>query len=212
MTPDKGPGFGAETFQRNAGVSRETLDRLALYHDLLQKWAPAINLVGKESLSDAWRRHFWDSAQVFPLLPPPPPSRALRLVDLGSGAGFPGLVLAIMGAVEVHLVESDMKKCSFLREAARITGTEVTIWNRRIEGVEPLHADVVTARALAPLARLIGLAKPHLKPTGLGIFLKGRGVEQELTAIPKGATLVVDKVPSRSDPDSTILVVGGISG
>jgi len=203
--------FDAEAFARETGVSRETLARLTCYLALLEKWNPAINLVGRDTLSDAWRRHFLDSAQLQPLLPPSPADRPLRLVDLGSGAGFPGLVLAILGVGEVHLVESDSKKCSFLREAARVTGTAVTLHNRRIEALAPLKADVVTARALAPLTALITLACPHLQHTGLGIFLKGRGVEEELTALPKAAKLAIERISSRSDSESAILRVGGIS-
>ena len=105
--------FDAAAFQAETGVSRETLDRLAAYEATLRKWQPKINLVGPSTLPDAWRRHFFDSAQLFPLLP-----ESVRvLVDLGSGAGFPGLVLSIMGVPEVHLVESDSRKCAFLREA-----------------------------------------------------------------------------------------------
>ena len=138
--------MGPIEFQAKSGVSRETLERLTIYADLLVKWQAKINLVGPETLADLWSRHMLDSAQLFPLIRPD----AKRLVDLGSGAGFPGLVLGVMGAPDVHLVESDARKCAFLREAARLTGTTVTIHNKRIEQVAPLGADVVTARALAP--------------------------------------------------------------
>ena len=134
------------------GVSRETLARLEDYADLLRKWQNAINLVSTASLNDLWRRHIWDSAQLLPHIP----ADAHSLLDLGSGAGFPGLVLAILGVDGVVLVEADKRKCAFLREAARVTGTDVTIHDRRIEdmGEEIPPVDVITARAVASLSLL----------------------------------------------------------
>ncbi|CAA7621115.1 Ribosomal RNA small subunit methyltransferase G [Magnetospirillum sp. SS-4] len=190
-----------EEFMTKSGVSRETLDRLSHYADLLVKWQARINLVGPDTLPDLWRRHFLDSAQLFRLIPP----EARRLADLGSGAGFPGLVLAVMGAPDVHLVESDSRKCAFLREAARVTGTGVTIHNQRIEKVAPLAADVVTARALAPLGQLLGWAEPHLAGGGRCLFLKGRGVEDELTATAKEWNIALDRSPSETDPAGQVL-------
>ena len=133
--------MNADDFRQAAGVSRETLERLTAYADLLVKWQAKINLVGPDTIPSLWRRHFLDSAQVFPLLP----QGIHRLVDMGSGAGFPGLVLAVMGVGDVHLIESDARKCAFLREAARITGTPVTVHNARIENLAPLGADVEAA-------------------------------------------------------------------
>src|SRR5687767_1366639 len=129
------------------GLTRETLNRLAVHLDLLRRWQRAINLVGRSTLADPWRRHVLDSAQLYPHLA----GQAGPVVDLGSGAGFPGLVLAILGAPDVHLIESDQRKAQFLREAARVTGTPVMVHARRIEDVAPFPASVVTARALAPL-------------------------------------------------------------
>src|SRR5438128_2737225 len=135
MAPLSVAEFAAET-----GVSRETLARLDAYAELLRQWAPRINLVAASTLADSWRRHFLDSAQLLPLIPP----EARSLIDLGSGAGFPGLVLAIIGVPGVELVEADARKCAFLREAARIAAAPVRIHNTRIESV-PAHAvDVVT--------------------------------------------------------------------
>src|SRR6516162_5253130 len=158
-------------------VSRETLARLAAYVALLEAWSTRINLVGRATLADPWRRHILDSAQLRPFVP----AAARSLVDLGSGAGFPGLVLAILGVPGVALVEADSRKCAFLVEAARITGARITVLATRIEALSPRPFDVVTARALAPLERLIGLARPLLATDGLCLFLKGADTAAELT-------------------------------
>lgn len=182
-------------------VSRETVERLAAYAGLLRHWQTRINLVGPDTLASLWQRHMLDSAQLWPLIP----AGARRLVDLGSGAGFPGLVLAILGAPDVHLVESDARKGAFLREAARVTATPITLLTRRVEQIPPLAADVITARALAPLPRLLTWAVPHLAPGGQCLFLKGRGAEDELTAAAKDWKIAPRRIPSLTDPDGTIL-------
>lgn len=196
----------AAGFQRATGVSRETLDRLSAYADLLRKWQPKINLVGPSTLPDLWQRHFLDSAQLYPLLP----DGTRRLADIGTGAGFPGLVLAILGVPEVHLIESDSRKCAFLREAARVTGTPVSVHNKRIETVAGLDADVVTARALAPLETLLGWAFPLLHPGGTGLFLKGQNLDGELTDTTKCWKMRTERFDSRSDPTGTVLRVSEI--
>lgn len=198
---------GPEEFQTKSGVSRETLARLEAYAELLVKWQARINLVGPDTLPDLWSRHFLDSAQLFPLIK----SGARRLVDLGSGAGFPGLVLAVMGAPDVHLVESDQRKCAFLREVARVTGTPVTVVNKRIEQVAPLNADVVTARALAPLSKLLEWALPHLASGAECLFLKGRGGEDELTASAKEWKLSASRVSSLTDSGGLVLHLREVS-
>lgn len=198
--------FDASVFQEATGVSRETLDRLTAYETVLRKWQPRINLVGPSTLPDLWRRHFLDSAQLFPLLP-----EATRvLVDLGSGAGFPGLVLAILGVPEVHLVESDSRKAAFLREAARVAGVTVTVHNKRIETVTGILADVVTARALAPLADLLEWSFPFLGASGSALFLKGQALDDEVTLAAQRWTLRTERFDSRSDPTGTILRVTGL--
>lgn len=191
----------AAGFAAAANVSRETIDRLDRYADLLRKWNARINLVGRSTLDDLWRRHMLDSAQLFPHLP----DSKGRVVDFGSGAGFPGLVLAILGASDVHLVESNARKCAFLREAARATGTAVTVHNNRVEDLKPLEADVVTARALAPLSILLDYAKPHLKPNSIGLFLKGIGIEEELTEIRKLWNIRENTYSSVSNPEGVIV-------
>lgn len=193
--------MSADEFQALTGVSRETLDRLRIYADLLVKWQARINLVGPETIPTLWHRHFLDSAQVFPILP----QTIHRLVDMGCGAGFPGLVLAIMGVPEVHLIESDARKCAFLREVARVTAAPVTVHNARIEAVAPLAAEIVTARALAPLEKLLPWAERHLAPGGQCVFLKGKGSEDELTRASKEWNITCERVPSQTDPSATIL-------
>ncbi len=159
------------------GVDAAVLDKLDAYLANLEKWQRAINLVGRKTLEDPWRRHILDSAQLAPLLP----ETAAKIADLGSGAGLPGLVLAIMTGADVHLIESDQRKATFIRETARVTGTVVTIHVARIENVTPLGADVVTARALAPLDRLLPWAHRHLTSGGKSLLLKGAEVDEELT-------------------------------
>jgi 16S rRNA (guanine527-N7)-methyltransferase len=196
----------AASFQAATGVSRETLASLSAYEALLRKWQPRINLVGPSTMSELWSRHFLDSAQLYALLP----EGARVLVDLGSGAGFPGLVLAILGVPEVHLIESDSRKAAFLREAAREAGAKITVHNKRIEAVPPFPADVVSARALAPLSQLLSWAHPFLGSRGVGVFPKGQTVEEELTDSTKYWTFEVERFSSRTDPGGTILRVKGI--
>ena len=189
-------GFAALT-----GVSRETLGQLEAYADLLKRWSGRINLVSHNTLGDLWRRHFLDSAQLLPFIP----NKARSLVDLGSGAGFPGLVLAILGVPGIELIESDARKGVFLREAARIANASVKIVDSRIETVKPHMADVVTARACAPLDKLLPLAQRFIGPNTLCLFLKGEHAEEELTAARRGWRMSVARHPSRADPRGVIL-------
>jgi 16S rRNA (guanine527-N7)-methyltransferase len=188
-------------FQLLTDVSRETLARLETYATLLHKWQKAINLVSRDSLADLWRRHMLDSAQLFPLLP----QTARILIDLGSGAGFPALVLAALGVPEVHLIESDARKCAFLREAARELGVAVQIHNCRAEEMPVMAADVVTARALAPLSELLDLAERFVAPHTICLFLKGKGVDEELTRAGERWNMTLTRQSSASDPSGTIL-------
>ena len=184
------------------GVDAEILERLEVYIRLLSKWQRAINLVGPKTLLDPWRRHILDSAQLAPEIAP-----ENTVADLGSGAGLPGMVLAIMTGAAMHLVESDQRKATFLREAARETNTAVTVHTARIEVLPPLGADVVTARALAPLTRLLPWVHRHLAPGGRALLLKGADADEELTLASK--TWMMDKVHkgSRSDASGTILII-----
>jgi 16S rRNA (guanine527-N7)-methyltransferase len=190
-----------EEFAALADVSRETLRRLCAYEALLRQWSAHINLVAASTLADPWRRHFLDSAQLFPLIPP----GADSLVDLGSGAGFPGLVLAIIGMPGVTLVEADGRKCAFLREAARVTGATVTIHHARIDSLPRATFAVVTARGLAPLNRLLPWAERFIGPATVCLFPKGREAAQELLADNKMWDMEVATYASLSDPRGVIL-------
>lgn len=213
--PGSGAVMGPEDFARAAGVSRETLERFESYLALLVKWNRAINLVGAETLNDPWRRHMLDCAQLLDLLPPAPAGSPRRIADLGSGAGFPGLVLALLGAGELHLIEADQRKARFLGEAVRILELDAEVHRERIEALAPLPVDVVTARACAPLSRLLDHAERFpARRAGeplVGLFLKGRRADDELTAVRKPWHMTVERFPSRTDPTGTILRIGLIS-
>jgi 16S rRNA (guanine527-N7)-methyltransferase len=203
--------MGPADFAAQTGVSRETLERLETYATLLAKWQARINLVGPDTLPHVWSRHMLDSAQLWPLIPEA--ARATGpLVDLGSGAGFPGLVLAILGQADVHLIDSDARKGAFLREAARVTGARVTVHTSRIERVAPFPAAIVTARACAPLDKLLDLAAGFIGPETECLFLKGRGAVDELTAARRYWTIQREvRHASRTDPSAAILSLGGLA-
>ena len=187
-------------------VSRETMARLEAYVELLARWNHRINLVSAASLGEVWRRHILDSAQLHRHVP----RDASNLVDLGSGAGLPGFILAILGVGDVRLIESDRRKSEFLREVARITGTAVTIHAARIEAVDPFVADVVTARALAPLDKLLSWAARFTGPETIGLFLKGRELADELTSAGDQWIMRTQVLGSLSDPQGHILRVEGL--
>lgn len=191
-------------------VSREILARLDRFISLLLQWQKTINLVAPASIPMVWTRHVADSLQLLDAVPD-----AQRWIDLGSGGGFPGLVLACALAgrpgASVHLVESSGKKAAFLREVARSLRLPVRIHAQRIEEFAAVHdepADVVTARALAPLVELLALASPLLKRGARGLFPKGQDVEAELTAASKCWTIDAKLLPSRTDPRSRLVLVG----
>lgn len=186
-------------------VSRETLEALTAYLTLLAKWQTKINLVSASTLEDAWTRHVLDSAQLWPLIP----EGAQTLTDLGSGAGFPGLVLAILGkdrpGFRVHLIESDQRKGTFLREVIRVTGASAEVHTARIKALDPWPSDVVTARALAALDKLLQLAAPFVAADGIALFLKGKSAETELTAARGWGTFDVEVIPSHTDATGAVI-------
>jgi len=177
------------------------LTRLEAYVELLTAWNRRINLIGPRTVGDIWRRHILDSAQLFPLIPP----RARVLLDIGSGAGLPGLVLAVLGVPTVHLVEADQRKCVFLREAARITGAGVEIHAKRLEKCRSFSADVITARAFAPLADLLDQAFKFVDIHTILLIPKGKSVVEELTEAGKEWKMRATLHPSVSDPSGTVL-------
>ena len=209
------PPFGPAEFAATFDVSRETIARLKAFAALLGKWNSAINLISQRDLPDLWRRHILDSAQLLPLLPERPANRERRIIDLGSGAGFPGLILAILGAGQVHLIESDSRKCAFLTESVRLTGANATVHNLRIESVPQklpeLRADVIVARGLAPLDKLIEFSAPLIEKGGLCLFLKGGSIASELTLAKKNWHMQVEQLPSRTNEAGVILRIGEIN-
>tara|TARA_B100000459_G_scaffold72711_1_gene40293 strand:+ start:77 stop:727 length:651 start_codon:yes stop_codon:yes gene_type:complete len=182
-------------------VSRETLERLKRYVELLLKWQRAINLIGPNTAQNIWCRHILDSGQLMAHLP----TTSGPVVDIGSGAGLPGMVLAIMGVPDVHLIDSDSRKCAFLHEASRVTGTAVQIHNSRVETAEIAPAAIVTARAVAPLKRLIELTQSVSKQNTVFFFFKGKDVKNELTEIKKNWNMSLDVIPSYSSTEGVIL-------
>lgn len=192
-------------------VSRETVERLALVESLLRKWNPAINLVSRNTLADARTRHILDSAQLFGLAQP-----SGHWVDMGSGGGFPGLVIAAIaegqGAdLSVTLIESDQRKATFLRQAAREVAPRTRVLTDRIESAPPQNADTLSARALADLPALLGFARRHLSKDGTALFPKGANWKQEVEQARKDWHFDLTVHPSTTDPAGAILAVRALS-
>ncbi len=216
--PGRGPApLSAEDFAARAGISAGGLERFRIYLAELQRWQRKINLVGAATLADPWRRHFLDSAQLHALVP----TTATSVTDIGSGAGFPGLVLALMAqdradgaASDLHvtLIESDQRKAIFLREIIRLTEVSATVHEVRAEAYAGPPADVVTARAVAPLARLLPLAGALAKPGATLLFPKGSDAGDELTAAEKDWTMRLRQHASESDARGTILEITDLAG
>lgn len=190
-------------------VSRETVEKFIIYQRLLKKWQKAINLVGPATLEETAVRHFLDSAQMISHIP----DRNITLADLGSGAGFPGLVLAMMGVTRVHLIESDIRKATFLREVSRETSTPVTVHDKRVESCTIDNIDLVTARALAPLRDLLTYVA-QLETDGhtiRALFLKGGNHAEELEKARKQWHFEAHMSPSLTDPSACVLSLSNIS-
>ncbi len=206
MPPDSNAAFGPEAFAAASGVSRETLARLKLYASILEDWNSRHNLVSAASLTEVWRRHFWDSAQLVRLIPP----ETRSMVDLGSGAGFPGLVLAELlrdRPMRIVLYESTAKKCRFLEEVANRLDLTVEIRQSRIEDAEPEPFDAIVARACAPLPLLLAYAQRFWHKNSIGLFLKGQNVEAELTESHKSWRMNLKRHQSLSDPSGIIVEI-----
>jgi len=207
MLPAETEIFGPDEFAARSHVSRETLMRLKLYAEILEDWNSRQNLVSRASLTDLWRRHFWDSAQLAALVP----KTARSLIDLGSGAGFPGLVLAELlrerPGFRVVLCEATAKKCRFLEAVAQQLRLGVEVRQGRIEDAEPEIFDVITARACAPLTRLFAYTQRFWGKKSVALLLKGQNVEVELTETNKSWRMEAIRHPSRSDPSGVILEI-----
>ncbi len=192
-------------------VSRETFDALCAFEDLVRKWSPKINLVSKADLSSLWSRHIQDSAQIFSHAP-----TMGHWVDIGSGGGFPAVVAAILsrGAGCDHrftLVESDKRKCAFLRTASREIGLSLTVCSERVEELKPLNADILTARALANLTALVGFAERHLNSDGVAIFPKGETWENEHHAAKDVWSYRYEAIRSETNPAAAVLIIQDIA-
>ena len=188
-------------------VSRETLDKLQAFLALVEKWTAKINLISRGSIHEAWDRHILDSAQIYDLAPP-----ATRWVDLGSGGGFPGIVVGILaqGAgqpLDLVLVESDQRKSTFLRTALRELDIPGRVLTERIENAEPLAADVLSARALADLDTLLGFCSLHLKPDGTALFPKGANWQTEDEAARSRWSYQIEPAKSKTNPQAAILKI-----
>lgn len=189
-------------------VSRETSERLIVLADLLKKWNPRINLVSKSTLDDLWSRHILDSAQILSLVDQP----VDHWVDIGSGGGFPGLVIALMSGesgwpARITMIESDQRKCAFLRTVLRETGCQGTVLSKRIEEAEPQAADVLSARALADLNLLFSFAERHLAEGGIALFPKGVTWQKELNSAQESWSLRHEVIKSKTEPNSVILKI-----
>jgi 16S rRNA (guanine527-N7)-methyltransferase len=207
MLPAEPQIFGADEFAALSHVSRETLARLKIYAEMLQDWNSRQNLVSRASLADLWRRHFWDSAQLAPYIA----ASANSLVDLGSGAGFPGLVLAEIlrdrSGFRVALYEATAKKCRFLEAVAQRLSLAAEVRQGRIEDAAPEIFDVIVARACAPLAKLLPYAQRFWGKKSVALLLKGQNVEVELTESNKSWRMEAVRHQSRSDPSGVILEI-----
>lgn len=184
-------------------LSPELREKLALYAGLLARWNQTIRLVSTQDIATIWTRHIEDSLQLAPYLPKGLPGA----IDLGSGGGLPGIVLALASGVPFDLVESDGRKAAFLREAAQATGAPVTVHAQRIEAVSLPPRPLVTARALAPLPKLLALAAPLLAPGGLCLFPKGQSHDAEIDEARQSWTMTIDIIPSRTAPEARLLVI-----
>ena len=182
-------------------VSRETIDQLTLYLALLEKWQPRINLVSSSTLADVWRRHVLDSAQLVSFLP----ENDAHILDIGSGAGFPGLVLSIITGNSLTLVESDQRKTVFLQTVIRELGLTARVKNARIEAIPKLGANIVTARALASVERLLKLLERQLPSVERCLFLKGASLQEELTVLQSYPTIEYCIYPSVTSEDGAVL-------
>ena len=203
-----------DKFCSHVFVSRETYEKLCVFHKILIKWQNSINLISKNTIKNIWERHFLDSAQLYRFV------RSIEgnILDFGSGAGFPGMVLAIMGKKNIHLVESDLKKCIFLKEIAMLTETDITIHNCKIEDLNFINIDLITCRALASLSKLVhyveiitnkSLEEKQTLPKLL--FLKGKTYYSEVLELRKHKKIIFEEYPSITDEHGKILYIKKIN-
>ncbi len=202
-----------DSFCTQVFVSRETYEKFCIFHEILIKWQKSINLISRESIKNIWIRHILDSAQLFSFIS----DIKGNVIDFGSGAGFPGLIMAIMGKKNIHLVESDYKKCVFLKEVSILTDVDVIIHNCRIENLSSIDVDLITSRALAPLNKLINYVeifvnkstKENDKPPKM-LFLKGKSWKKEISELNKTKKIKYQEFPSLTDNYGRIIYIDKI--
>jgi 16S rRNA (guanine527-N7)-methyltransferase len=195
-----------ELLNNYISISHETFDKLSAYHDLLLKWQSKINLISNDTIKDVWRRHFLDSLQLLSYID----NKEKAIVDLGSGAGFPAMALAIAGFQNVHLVESDIRKSAFLREVARITETKATIHNCRIEEIKIEKIDIVTSRACASLDKLLHLVYDKISHETICLFHKGKNYSMECEEASKNWQYDISVTPSIVDSEGVIVKISNL--
>ena len=194
-------------------VSRETYEKLIIFHKTLVKWQNSINLISKKSVQNVWERHFLDSAQLYKITK----NINGNIIDFGTGAGFPGMILAMMGNKKIHLVESDQKKCTFLREVSMLSETDITVHNNRIEDLEFFDVELITARALAPLNKLIDYAEAFTNKSSTNkippklLFLKGKSYKKEISELNDKQSFSIEEFESITDNFGKILYINKIS-
>ena len=195
-------------------VSRETYEKFEIFHMTLLKWQSSINLISRSSTIDIWTRHILDSAQLYDF------TKEINgnILDMGSGAGFPGIILAMMGNKKINVVESDQKKCVFMGEVARLSNTKIKIHNSRIEDLEYLDPDLITSRALAPLDKLIKYSEMHMNKKIIGakknpimLFLKGKLYNEEIKKLKKIRKIEYKIYPSITNEYGKILYIHNVS-
>ncbi len=201
--------FDEKSFQEKTGVPRETLENLRIYAGLLKKWQNKINLVSSTTLPDLWSRHFYDSFQLKPHFDLSK-AQKLRILDIGSGAGFPGLLLSMLGVGEFHMVESNNKKCAFMRQVIRDTKCRAVVHNVRAENLTAFHVDYIISRACAPLGKLLSLGHNFIHDDVVCLFLKGQTAEQEIVGAREKRAFEVEKFTSMTEESAMLLKVSHI--
>ncbi|MGD8325587.1 MAG: 16S rRNA (guanine(527)-N(7))-methyltransferase RsmG [Sphingomonadales bacterium] len=201
---------GPESLRQRVDVSRETLGKIEHYVALLEKWQKRINLIGPSTFDIIWQRHIWDSVQLLEYFPTAGESK--NVLDIGSGAGLPAIILALFGPHHFTLVESDGRKCAFLRTVVRelSLGSHVQILQKRVEQLAPKPFDFITCRAFAPLDKIMEYSTPFAHKKTQWVLLKGQDVEEELTKAAISWNMRWKTYPSQSDSRGSILVIKGV--
>ena len=195
-----------KSFFEKTDVSRETMENIRAYAILLKKWQKGFNLVSETTLPDLWRRHFYDSYQLKELFDTSK-TENLRILDIGSGAGFPGLLLSMLGLGEFHMVESNGKKCTFMRQVIRETNCNAIVHNERAEKIEPFHVDYIVSRACASLDKLFDLGRNFIQEDTICLFLKGQIADKEIAEARLNWQFEVEKFTSAAEESGVILKV-----